>query len=273
MPKGAGKGPHPSGKGKTKDVDDKPAMGPPPLSTMAPTDPPWLSVNQSSPSTPFTSAPAMNSVDFKEDPKDKQIKTLLNALKKHNEELPPDVQALVQEATILSGQQETKQLHSAVAAHGKAKRELQEAQASRYNLHASWRQFLAQSAVQWQRYTDMFLQQQKQLEEKIAAAKEALISARESLSTSKVSAGVASKDDASMISDSEDLAPDAVEGNASKIAQGIEQLATNLRNLHEQAQQAEQEEQQALKRPRTVPPTETPEAPGPNSSTAFIGPA
>ena len=230
-------------------------------------------MNQSSPSTPFTSAPAMNSVDFKEDPKDKQIKTLLNALKKHNEELPPDVQALVQEATILSGQQETKQLHSAVAAHGKAKRELQEAQASRYNLHASWRQFLAQSAVQWQRYTDMFLQQQKQLEEKIAAAKEALISARESLSTSKVSAGVASKDDASMISDSEDLAPDAVEGNASKIAQGIEQLATNLRNLHEQAQQAEKDEQQALKRPRTVPPTETPEAPGPNSSTAFIGPA
>ena len=48
-----------------------------------------------------------------------------------------------------------------------------------------------------------------------------------------------------MLSDAEDLEKDAADGNAPKIAQGFDQLATSLKTLHDQAQQAEQEEQQA----------------------------
>ena len=213
------------------------------MTALAAADPPWLNLGATNATTAIAGLAPSIPAELKEDPTDKQMKTLLSALKKHNEDLPPDVQVLLQEAAIPSGQQETKQLHSAVAAHGKAKRELQEAQAARMNLHASLRQFLSQFAVQWQRYTEMFLQQEKQLGEKITTAKDALIVARETLSTTKISAGVETKDDASVMSDTEDLEKEVADGSASKIAQGFDQLATSLKTLHAQAQQAEQEEQ------------------------------
>ena len=99
--KGKGKG-----KAKGRDSEEKPALRPPPLATMAMTDPPWLNAAPSGPSTTAATLASQIPIEFKEDPKDKQMKTLLSALKKHNEDLPPDVQALVKEATIRSGQQE-----------------------------------------------------------------------------------------------------------------------------------------------------------------------
>ena len=89
--------------------------------------------------------------------RDRQLRTLVNALKKHTDTLPEEVQTMLQDVSIKTGQQETKILHSAVTTHGRAKKELQEAQIERANLHAAWRKFLTQSAEQWQRYSDMFL--------------------------------------------------------------------------------------------------------------------
>ena len=44
---------------------------------------------------------------------------------------------------------ETKLLHAAVTQHGRARKEVQEAQAARFNMHSVWRNFLSQSVEQW----------------------------------------------------------------------------------------------------------------------------
>ena len=65
---------------------------------------------------------------------------------------------LVQDVQIKSGQQ-TKQLHSAppMARRRKCCKRPSE---RRMNLHSAWRGFLTESAKQWQKYTDLFLQRE-----------------------------------------------------------------------------------------------------------------
>ena len=55
---------------------------------------------------------------------------------------------MVNEAAIKEGQQQTKQLHAVVAAHGRARKELQQAQLARFHLHNAWRGFLSQAVTQ-----------------------------------------------------------------------------------------------------------------------------
>ena len=160
---------------------------------------------------------------------------------------------MLQDVSLRSGQQETKLLHSAVSAHGKAKKELYEAELARVNLHSSWRRFLADSAVQWQKYSDMFLQQETELLNRVQAAKDALTAAKETLSTSKVAAGVDSREEAAAMSE-EEGEKDLSAATAAKISGGFTQLSTGLQTLQQQAEQAEKEEQQAMKRPRVDPP-------------------
>ena len=100
------------------------------MASLAAADPPWLtSLMQQPPVAPTPSSTP---------PEDKQIKTIMAALRKHNDTLPPELQAFVSEAAQKESQQETKQMHHAVTAHGKAKKELQQAQLARLNLHAAW---------------------------------------------------------------------------------------------------------------------------------------
>ena len=176
---------------------------------------------------------------------------------------------MLQDVNLRTGQQETKLLHSAVSAHGKAKKELYEAQLARVNLHSSWRRFLADSAVQWQKYSDMFLQQETELSARVPSAKESLANAKEVLSTSKFSAGVDAKEVAATMSD-EEPDKDLSAATAAKISEGFTQLSSGLQTLQAQAEQAEKEEQQAMKRPRVNPPSSGTEEALP---TPFGGPA
>ena len=162
-------------------------------------------------------------------------------------------------------------LHSAVAAHGKAKRELHEAQAARMNLHSAWRRFLAQSAQQWQQYSDMFMKQEQELAAKVQSAKESLVAAKESLNSSKSQAGLESKEDNAM-SENEDLDKDLSAVTATKISEGFSQLSAGLQTLQQQAEQAEKEEQQAIKRQRVTPSEEAPAEARP-TPLPFGGPA
>lgn len=200
-------------------------------------------------------APA-TALDSKEDKdKDKQMKTLVAALRRRKDDLPEELQALVKEVTVRSGQEETKALHSAVTQHGKAKKEVSEAQAARLQMHAAWRNFLAQSVDQWTKYTAQFVEQEKMLMDRLKLAQENLIAAKESLGSCKSAAGLADKDESSMMSDSEDAVNKDSEALAGqKIAASFKDLASNLQNLHSQAAQAvelEEEQDQQRKRPRT----------------------
>ena len=180
---------------------------------------------------------------------DKQLKSLMAVLKKHSDTLPPEVQNMVNEAAIKEGQKQTKQLHAVVAAHGRARKELQQAQLARFQLHNAWRGFLSQAVTQWQGYSAQFLEQEKQMNERVNTAMEALNQAKESLAKAKSTAGVEAKEDTMAISDEE---PDKeIAGStADRIQEGLTNLQSSLEALQTSAEQMVEDEQKALKRPR-----------------------
>ena len=246
------------GKGKQKQAEDQVQYGPQSLPAMPALEPPWMSVSASTINLPTGPPPAQAS-DSKEDKdKDKQMRSLVAALRKHQEALPEDVQALMKDVSIRSGQEETKQLHAAVSQHGRAKREIAAAQAARLNMHVAWKNFLSHSVQQWTAYTNQFTTQEKQLMERLKLAQENLLIAKENRSCSQQAAGVAPKEDAGSISDTEDTAAKESESTAGqKIAGSFQDLANNLQALHTQAVQAVQQEvdqDQHRKRPRVMSP-------------------
>lgn len=156
---------------------------------------------------------------------------------------------MVNEAAIKEGQQQTKQLHAVVAAHGRARKELQQAQLARFNLHNAWRGFLSQAVAQWQGYSAQFLEQEKQMNERVNSAMEALEHAKESLATAKSTAGIEVKEDTMAISD-EEPDKDLAGCTADRIKEGLTNLQTSLAALQSSAEQMVEDEQKALKRPR-----------------------
>ena len=228
------------GKGKTQLAD--PPIGPPPLPSMSPGDTPWL--------TPLAQAPQQVTNHPVPNPEEKQLKTLMAMLKKHNETLPPEVQAMLNDAEMKDGHAETKQLHSAVAAHGRAKRDLQQARLAHFHLHAAWRGFLTQAVAQWKGYSDQFVEQEKQLTDRVQKAMEALEQARETLATTKSAAGVESREDAMSDEETDKTTKEVNSNAADKIKEGITNLHTSLGALRSSADQRVEDEQKALKRPR-----------------------
>lgn len=227
------------GKGKTQPAEQP--LGPPALPSLSPAETPWL--------TPLTAVQPATTASAAVSQEEKQLKTLMAMLKKHNETLPPEVQAMVNDAAIKDGQNETKQMHSAVAAHGRAKRDLQQAQLAHFHLHAAWRGFLTQAVAQWKGYSDQFVDQERQLTERVQKATEALAQARETLASTKTAAGVENREDAMSEEDSE-KAKEATINAADKIKEGITSLHTSLEALRSSADQMLEDEQKALKRPR-----------------------
>ena len=215
-------------------------IGPPALPANA-MDPPWL---QSMSSIAATMPPPVQ-----QSSEDKQLKTIMAALKKHSDTLPPELQSMVNEAAIKEGQQKTKQLHAVVAAHGRARKELQQAQLARFHLHNAWRGFLSQAVTQWQGYSAQFMEQEKQMNERVNAAMEALDQARESLAKAKSTAGIETKEDAMAVSD-EEPDKDLAGSTADRIKEGLTNLQTSLEALQSSAEQMVEDEQKALKRPR-----------------------
>ena len=201
-------------------------------------------------------------LEHKEDKeREKNMKSLVAALRRCKDDLPEEVQSLVKEVTIRSGQEETKFLHSAVSQHGRAKKELQEAQTARLAMHAAWKNFLAQSVDQWSKYTEQFMQQERQMMDRLKTAQENLTAAKDNLGACKASAGLDTKEDASMMSDAEDSDPKLTETSAGqKIAASFQDLASSLQTLHKQAEQAVQlevEQDQMRKRPRMTAPEQS----------------
>lgn len=227
------------GKGKGANVESD-NFGPPTLQHNA-TEPPWL--------TAMNSLAATMPPPTQTAPEERQLKNILAALKKHNDVLPPELQNMVNDAAIKEGQQQTKQLHAVVTAHGKARKELQQAQLARYNLHNAWRGFLSQAVTQWQGYSAQFLEQEKQMNERVNAAMEALESAKESLAKAKSTAGVEAKDDTMNVSD-DDQDKDLTGPAAERIQEGLTSLQSSLEALQTSAAQMLEDEQKALKRPR-----------------------
>eukprot|EP00435_Cladocopium_sp_Y103_P046155 s216_g13.t1 len=251
---------HPKGSAKGKGKQFSPELeppGPPSLDSLTVLEPPWKPVLVNPP-------PVVPSVPPQQE--DRQFKAIISALKRHSDTLPSEVQAIVNEVALKDSQQETKQLHSAVAAHGRARKELQQAQLARHNLHSAWKSFLGQAVTQWQAYGDQFIEQERQLTERVNAAVLSLEHAKENLAKSKSSAGVETKEDSMNISDDDtDLAKkDVSNATAERIQESLTGLHTSLAQMKSSAEKMVEEEHQALKRPRLEPTPETPSVPPPD---------
>jgi hypothetical protein len=247
------------GKGHPKQSDEQPQYGPQSLPTMQALEPPWTTALSSTATT--NSGPVFSLASDGKDDKDRQMRSLVAALRKHQDNLPDDVQALMKDVSIRTGQEETKQMHAAVSQHGRAKREVADAQSARLHMHQAWKNFLAQSVQQWTAYTNQFMTQEKELMDRLKLAQENLIIAKDNLGSCKSAAGLAAKDDASMTSDTEDvIAKEAESAAGQQIAASFKDLATSLQALHTQAAQAVQQEadqqDQHRKRPRIAAPGE-----------------
>eukprot|EP00435_Cladocopium_sp_Y103_P030710 s1969_g7.t1 len=243
------------GKGKAPPSELEP-LGPPSLASIAALDPPWNPTASMGPAVPPSAPPSGQ--------EDKQLKNIIAALQKHTEVLPPEVQAIVQDAAMKDSQQETKKMHSAVAAHGRARKELQQAQLARHNLHTAWKGFLGHAVTQWQTYSSQFIDQEKQLTDRVNNAINALEQAKENLAKTKSSVGVESKEDAMGVSeDDADLAKkDLTDAASVKILESFTGLQTSLEAMKTSAEQMVEAEQHALKRPRLDP--QNPNADGDN---------
>ena len=243
-------------KGKGKQHEEQPTFGPPSIPPPLQMDTSWMNA----PHVPAPAAPSVVAPPSKDTKEDKNMKSLVAALRKHKDDLPADVQALMTEVQLRDGQNERKQLHAAVTQHGKAKKEIQEAQQARHLMHSAWRNFLSQSVEQWEKYTSQFIEQEKVLTERVKAAHENLAIAKANLTNCKVAVGAPEpKDDASATSEVEDMDTKDPEVSAGKrIVESFQCLSNSLQDLHAQAVQAVQQEAELQdhlrKRPRTTPP-------------------
>ena len=175
---------------------------------------------------------------------------------------------MVNEVSIKEDQNQTKQLHAVVAAHGRAQKELKQSQLARFNLHMAWRSFLTQAVTQWEKYGNQFQEQDKQVNDRVKAAEDALKTAKENLSTMKAQAGADNKDEQMM--SEEESTKDLPVNHSDCIQTGLANLQSSLNALKSSAEQMVEEEQHVLKRPRIEPlPSDVPPGVLPSEKPGF----
>ena len=198
------------------------------------------------PPMPKPSAPVLTEAD-------PEMRGLVSMLRGRQAELPPEMQQQVQAVLLKYGKKSTKDLHVAVSALDKARREYETAVLARNQQHVSWRQFLSDAVQLWQTYATQFADQEKQLQEQVAIHKEALIFAKQELESAKLDAG-----EVHHVTSDEDLGEDSdvvtASNSATKITQTMQGLATSLQTLHQEAAALVEEDAHVAKRKRTVPP-------------------
>eukprot|EP00435_Cladocopium_sp_Y103_P060614 s894_g22.t1 len=175
----------------------------------------------------------------------KDLKELVGHLQQNPDAMTPDVTALVQKHKAQNKKQYTKGLHSAVTDLGKARESLDAALTSRSNLMSRWRTFLTASLKQWSEYTEMFQAQEKACKEQINVAREEVAQAKVDFERKKTT-------EPTEISDDDiEVIEQATREASNRILDGMQNMATSLQQLSEQAEKDQQEaEQRQSKRAR-----------------------
>ena len=184
---------------------------------------------------------------------DAEQKEFMEMVRARQMELPPDMRQKVQKMSKKEGAQATKELRSAVRTLGYARKDVEEALQARYNLIASWKHFLADAVQQWQGYTSLFQQQERDLQERIQQAHANFMNAKVQAEQSQQEAGkitpIEIKDD------DEELTGEqaSVDKSSGKIQEGLVNLTASLQQLQAQAESIEIQEKAAKRQRTTVP--------------------
>eukprot|EP00435_Cladocopium_sp_Y103_P030597 s425_g7.t1 len=226
------------------------AMAAAPLAPLPPPAmaPPVTSVPQSSmpgmpamPTMPAMPAPAATSSATMTP---EEMQELLQTLKGRQSELPSDIQQQVQKVSTKTRARLTKEHHSAVTLHAKAKEELENAILARTQLLSNWRAFIGDAVRLWQNYATNFMEQEKNLQSRIAAAKDGVIAAKDELARANRENDIKVQE----ISD-EEIDMETSTGAAKRVTDTMQGLATSLQNLEKEAE-ALVESEHVAKRPR-----------------------
>lgn len=174
---------HQTGKGKnaSQNMDKGKGKG----DTMVPLEPPWTpTLHPGSLPLPPPTTPLPPSAE------EATLKELIHALKKSQQEMDPEIQAILQRSHMKDGQKSTQSLYNAVDDLSTARETLDIAKLARHNLHIKWRNFLTNAVQRWQKHTEDFQREESELTEQIEAAKTSLAAAVRRFENSKSELGV-----------------------------------------------------------------------------------
>ena len=224
-----------AGKGKQfthKGDKGKGRGNPPGGETMVPPEPPWtptLHMN-SLPLPPPSTPPPLTAEEA-------TLKELITALKKSSQEMDPEVQAIVQRSHMKDGQKSTQSLYTAVDELSTARETLDIAKLARHHLHIKWRNFLTDAVQRWQKHTEDFQSEEKELTQQIETAKVALAAAVKRFEDSKSELGVQVIDveaQAAMMEASTDAAEGGTVGTA--LYESLVTMRTQLETVQASAE-------------------------------------
>ncbi len=160
-----------------------------------------------------------------------QLRQLMSTLKKNKNELPPEVQELLQMAQVDDTRQQTKLLHSAVSQLGNAKKTLKELNQARLKLHSHWSKFLEDSLTRWNTYAQNFQEQDAELQQRIDEAKIAVTQSKQNFQECQSATGVSAEDKAATVevSDDDDPLP-----NPQRVGEAMSKMKKNLEEMQTQ---------------------------------------
>eukprot|EP00435_Cladocopium_sp_Y103_P050507 s136_g15.t1 len=154
-------------------------MPPPPMTPQPSVVPPGAMPGM--PTMPAMPMPAAPTAPATPAMTPEEVQELLQTLKTRQSELPSDIQQQVQKVAVKTRARLTRDHHSAVTLHSKAREELDNAILARTQLLSNWRSFISDAVRLWQGYASNFMEQEKNLQVRIATAKEGVQAAKEEL--------------------------------------------------------------------------------------------
>eukprot|EP00438_Fugacium_kawagutii_P032106 Skav212430 [mRNA] locus=scaffold1479:62722:91309:+ [translate_table: standard] len=215
------------GLGKGKGKDQSGGKGKDKYPIPPPEQPPWLlpTSTSSTPSLPSTATYA-----------EQQLAHWAQVMRKQEQHLPAEVQALLQEQSWQEGNASTKTMHQAVTKFGQARKNLQAARIARTQFHHTWRRYLSDSIERWQGYLNYFETQDKALENEINKAYDLFKESRGSLD--RVKSEVAEKDGATIEILSDDDMTEKGEPPQALLRQDLSSAVETFRQLKAKADAA-----------------------------------
>ena len=212
-------------------------------------EPPWVPL----PPPPAPPPAPATMLDSQAGQAEAQLKSMVKIISKDLDSYPPELQ---EEAKKILKQQEqwtSKKLHKTVSELGKAKKALHEATAARLQHHQAWKSYLVDAVSRWETFTTQFAEEEKELAEKVNAAKEAVEAAKKAhLAAARVEH--ITDEEAVTISD-DDLMDPKPEATRS-IQEGIEQMQQSLTQVKNKADEIVTADEQAFKKARIEEPGE-----------------
>ena len=146
-----------------------PAPGPYP--GYAPGYPPWTPQQAPPPPPPLQTPGGSVQKPKTADPFEAKFNALLSAVARAGETVPQEVQEVAQSLSMPESLPEPQTLEEAFERVGTARKALDQAMLARYQMHNTWRTFLADSAKKWNEFALSFQKQELALSTQVQTAK------------------------------------------------------------------------------------------------------